>query len=165
MSCCKAIPQLLLLGHCLCDFARTSVQRAISEVYKLLRTGGVPTSLTLLFWQGLTIHSVFAGRSVRMYYSSLPSCTLSLFLTSLWFLSTFSGIFTYLLTQESKPGSISSAWTRCKLQSSKSLRYLLSQSFSLGLYVLILRIYETSIILLLAMKGGKKNKNNNNRRF
>ena len=40
----------------------TLFRTAISEIHKLLGTGGVPTSLTLLFWRCLT---VFAGRSPR----------------------------------------------------------------------------------------------------
>ena len=41
---------------------RTAVETATGDVHKLLGTGGVPTSLTLLFWRCLT---VFAGRSPR----------------------------------------------------------------------------------------------------
>ena len=44
---------------------RTTVEKPFSEVHKLLGTGGVPTSLTLLFWRWLTVSSVFAGRSAR----------------------------------------------------------------------------------------------------
>ena len=44
---------------------RTAVETAVSEVHKLLRTGGVLTSLTLLFWRWLTVSSVFTGRSAR----------------------------------------------------------------------------------------------------
>ena len=51
---------------------RTAVGTAISEVHKVLRTGGVPTSSTLLFWQWLTVSSVFTGRSARTSYSCLP---------------------------------------------------------------------------------------------
>ena len=50
----------------------TAVKTVISEVYKLLGTGGVPTSLTLLFWRWLTVSSVFTGRSARTSYSSRP---------------------------------------------------------------------------------------------
>ena len=50
---------------------RTAAETAVSEVYKLLRTGGVPTSLTLLIWRWLTVSSVFAGRSARTSCSSL----------------------------------------------------------------------------------------------
>ena len=39
----------------------TAVERASCGIHKLLRTGGVPTSLTLLFWPWLTVSSVFAG--------------------------------------------------------------------------------------------------------
>ena len=46
---------------------------AISEVHQLLRAGGVPTSLTLLFWRWMTVSSVFAGGSARMSYSLVPS--------------------------------------------------------------------------------------------
>ena len=42
---------------------RTAAETAISEVHKLPRSGGVPTSLTLLVWRWLTVSSVFAGRS------------------------------------------------------------------------------------------------------
>ena len=42
---------------------RTAVERASCEVHKLLRTGGVPTPLTLLFWWSLAVSSVFGGRS------------------------------------------------------------------------------------------------------
>ena len=34
---------------------RTAIETAISEVHKLLRTGGVPTSLTLLSWRCIPI--------------------------------------------------------------------------------------------------------------
>ena len=41
----------------------TAVETAVSEVHTccLIRTGGVPTSLTLLFWRWLTVYSVFTG--------------------------------------------------------------------------------------------------------
>ena len=42
-----------LFGHCPCDSFRTAVETAVSEVHKLLGTGEVPTSLTLLFWRWL----------------------------------------------------------------------------------------------------------------
>ena len=51
---------------------RTAVETAISGIQKLLRTGGVPTSLTLFFWRWLTISSVFAGRSGWTSYWCLP---------------------------------------------------------------------------------------------
>ena len=51
----------------------TAVETAVSEVHTLLRTGGVPTSLTSLFWRWLTVSSVFVGRSVWTSYSSLPA--------------------------------------------------------------------------------------------
>ena len=47
----------------------TAVETAISEVHKLLGTGRVPTSLTLLFWRWLTVVSVFLDRSARTSYS------------------------------------------------------------------------------------------------
>ena len=51
---------------------RTAVETAvISGVHKLLRTGGVPTSLTLLFWLWLTVSSVFVGRGAWTSYSRL----------------------------------------------------------------------------------------------
>ena len=45
----------LVLSSCFSDTVcvtlfRTSVETAVSEVHKLLHTGGVPTSLTLMFW-------------------------------------------------------------------------------------------------------------------
>ena len=43
----------------------TAVETAISKVRKLLGTGGVPASLTLLFWRWLAVSSVFTGRSAR----------------------------------------------------------------------------------------------------
>ena len=63
--------------YCLSDTAlvtglRTAVETAISEVYKSVRTGGVPTSLTLLFWSWLTVSSVFTGGSARTSYSQVP---------------------------------------------------------------------------------------------
>ena len=65
-SCSSAAPSrtlsLWLCSEQLCE-------TAISGVRKLLRTGGVPTSLTLLFWRWLTISSVFTGRSARTSYS------------------------------------------------------------------------------------------------
>jgi len=48
---------------------RTAVETAISEVHKLLRTGGVPTSSKVLFWRWLTVYSVFTGRSSGTKYS------------------------------------------------------------------------------------------------
>ena len=46
----------LFLNSCSTDIVlvtllRTAVETAISEVHKLLHTGEVPTSLTLLFWR------------------------------------------------------------------------------------------------------------------
>ena len=41
----------------------------ISDVHKLLRTGGVPTAVTLLFWPSLMASSVFTGRSIGMIRS------------------------------------------------------------------------------------------------
>ena len=49
---------------------RTAVETAISGVHKLLRTGGVPTSLTLIVV--LAVSSLFTDRSARTSYSSLP---------------------------------------------------------------------------------------------
>ena len=59
----------LFLNSCFPDTVfvtlfHTSVETAVSKVYKLLRTGGVPTALTLLFWWWLTVSSVFTGRSL-----------------------------------------------------------------------------------------------------
>ena len=56
----------------------TAVETAISKVRKLLGTGGVPASLTLLFWQWLTVSLVFASQSAWMSYSSLSSSLISL---------------------------------------------------------------------------------------
>ena len=68
----------LLLNSCFWDtvfvtlLRRTAVETAVSGVQKLLPNGGVPTSLTLLFWRWLTVSSVFAGRSSGTDYSSAP---------------------------------------------------------------------------------------------
>ena len=70
----------------------TAVQTAVSGVHKLLRTGRVPTSWTLLFWRWMTVSSVFAGRNAWISsiscdllnsLSSSPSLSLSLSLC-LW---------------------------------------------------------------------------------
>ena len=53
-------------------FFRTAVETAVSGVRKLIRTGGVPTSLTLFFWRWLTISSVFTGGSAGTSYSWVP---------------------------------------------------------------------------------------------
>ena len=58
----------LFLNGCFSDTVlttlfRTAVERAISGAHKLLRTGGFPISLTLLFWWWLTVSSVFTGRN------------------------------------------------------------------------------------------------------
>ena len=55
----------LFLNSCLLDTVivtlfHTAVETVVSEVDKLLGTGGVPISLTLLFWRGL---AVFTGGS------------------------------------------------------------------------------------------------------
>ena len=47
----------------------TVVERASCGVHKLLGTGVVPTSLTLLFWWWLTVSSVFTGRIAGAGYS------------------------------------------------------------------------------------------------
>ena len=64
---------------------RTAVETAVSEEHKLLRTGGVRTALALLFWQRLTVYSVFTGWSVWTSCSSLPDLppSFSTFLISL----------------------------------------------------------------------------------
>ena len=68
----------LFLNSCFSDtvfvtLLSTAVETAISDVHKWLRTGGVPTSLTLLFWWWLTtFFSVFTGQSARTSYSSRP---------------------------------------------------------------------------------------------
>ena len=73
----------LFLNSCFSNIMillRTAVETAVSGVHKLLGTGGVPTSLTVLIWRWLTVSSVFAGRSARTSHSSL---TLPLFSPSL----------------------------------------------------------------------------------
>ena len=51
---------------------RTAVGAAISEVHNLLGTGGVPTTLALLFWWWLTVSSVFAvGGAIHLSAPSL----------------------------------------------------------------------------------------------
>ena len=63
-SCCSDTVFVALL--------RVAIKTAIiGVVHKLLGTGGVPTSLTLLFWRWLTVSSVFSGRTTRTSYSSL----------------------------------------------------------------------------------------------
>ena len=47
----------------------TAVERASCRVHKLLRTGGVPSSLTTMFWRWLTVSSVFTGRIAGAGYS------------------------------------------------------------------------------------------------
>ena len=47
----------------------TAVARVSCGVHKLLGTGEVSTSLTLLFWRWLTACSVFTGRSGGTSYS------------------------------------------------------------------------------------------------
>ena len=64
----------LFLNSCFSDtvaLLHTAVETAISEVYKLLGTVGVPNSLTL-FWRWLTVSSVLVGRSAWTSYSSPP---------------------------------------------------------------------------------------------
>ena len=61
------------LNSCFSDIVfvtllRTAVETTVSEVHKLLRTGGVPTSLTVLYWQWLTVSSVAVGRSAWTSY-------------------------------------------------------------------------------------------------
>ena len=50
----------------------TAVETAISRVHELLRTGGVPTFLALLFWWWLTVSSVFMDQSAGMSYCDHP---------------------------------------------------------------------------------------------
>ena len=57
-------------------------ETAISEVHSLLGTGGVPISLTLLFWRWLMVSLVFAGCSACTSYSWVPSLPTSLSLIS-----------------------------------------------------------------------------------
>ena len=47
----------------------------------LIRTGGVTTSLTLLYWRWLMVSSVFAGQCARTSYSALPVLSVSLSLS------------------------------------------------------------------------------------
>ena len=54
-----AAPQKLLFGHCLCDFVPHSCWN--SGVHRLPRTGGVPTTLTLLFWWWLSLFGLYAS--------------------------------------------------------------------------------------------------------
>jgi len=70
----------LFLNSC---FPDTAVQTAVSGVYALLGTGGVPTSSTPLFWRWLTVSSVFAGRNAGTSYSWVPDLPLSPSLISL----------------------------------------------------------------------------------
>ena len=64
-----------LFGHCLVTLLCTAVETAVSGVPKLLGTGGVPTSLTLLFWRRLVslsaAASAFTGRRAWTSYSCL----------------------------------------------------------------------------------------------
>ena len=71
----------LFLSSCFSDTVlvtlfRTAVETAVSEVHKLLCTGGVLTSLTSLFWGWLTVSSVFTGQSARTSYSCPPPSSL-----------------------------------------------------------------------------------------
>ena len=65
-----------LFGHCLCDFFSTHLLKQ-QLVHKWIHTGGVPTSLTLLFRRWLTISSVFTGWSIGTSYSLGPDPPLS----------------------------------------------------------------------------------------
>ena len=56
---------------------RTAVETAVSETHKLLHTGGVPTSLTLVLTV-VTVSLAFADRSARTSYSCLPPLSPSL---------------------------------------------------------------------------------------
>ena len=61
----------LFLNSCFLDTVlttlfRTAVETAITRVHKLLRTGGVPTSLTLLVWRRLTVSSVLFWRRLTV---------------------------------------------------------------------------------------------------
>ena len=80
----------LLLNSCFLDtilvtLLHTAVKTVIRGAHRLLRTGGVPTSLTMLFWRCLTVSSVFTHRSAWTSYSSLPDLhpPLSLYLINL----------------------------------------------------------------------------------
>ena len=69
----------LFLNSCSTDIVfvtlfRKAAATAISGVHKLLGTGEVPTSLTLLLWRWLTVSSVFTDRSKRTSYSSVFRC-------------------------------------------------------------------------------------------
>ena len=68
----------LFLNSCFLDTVfvalfHTTVETAFSKVHKLLGTGGVPTSLTALFWRWPAVSLVFAGRGTWTSYSSLHS--------------------------------------------------------------------------------------------
>ena len=56
---------------CSSTVAFRTLKQQLAEVHKLLHTGGVPTSLTLLFWQWLTVSSACAGRSAWTSYLCL----------------------------------------------------------------------------------------------
>ena len=75
--CVVCLSAELFLNSCFSDtvfvtLLPTAAEAAISEVLKSLGAGGVPTSLTLLFWRWLTVSSVCAGRCAWTSYSSLP---------------------------------------------------------------------------------------------
>ena len=67
---CSSTAAFRTLPLCFCY--RTAVETAVRGVHKLLRTGGVPTSLTLLLWLLLTVCSVLTGRSAGTSYSQVP---------------------------------------------------------------------------------------------
>ena len=66
----------LFLNTCFSDVVtllRTAVETAVSEIRKLLGTGGVPTSLALFFWRWLTVSwSLWVGARGRVIEISLP---------------------------------------------------------------------------------------------
>ena len=67
----------LILNSCFLNtvsvtLLRIAVVTAINNAHKLFHTGGVPNSLTSLFWWWLTVSSVFVGWSAGTNYSCLP---------------------------------------------------------------------------------------------
>ena len=69
---CFMFQQLILRTLSFVALFRTAVERANCGLHKSLRTDGVPTSSTLLFWQWLTVSSVFTGGRAENSYSRVP---------------------------------------------------------------------------------------------
>ena len=65
--------QHLLFAHCLCDCSAQLWKQQLAKYTDCFPLAGSPTPYhQLLFWRWLTVSSVFAGRSARTSYSSLP---------------------------------------------------------------------------------------------